>query len=80
MDMYQPGDKVRTTCEIPACIAYRSVGPSFRNFAPIEASSRSIPQGTPGLVVQHIIDLIVSFNEPEIEGRAVDPSMVEPIE
>jgi len=79
MDRYEPGDKVRTICEIPLSTPYSSVE-GVRLFASGEALvKKSIPEGTPGVVVEHIVDLIVSFGEQRVVGRSIAPSMVERI-
>ncbi len=79
MYKYEPGDKVRTICDIATSAAYTSVK-GVRLFASGDAQVKCIPKGTEGVVVEQIVDLIVSFGEPGIAGRAIHPSMLEPIE
>lgn len=78
MIFYKPGTRVRTICEIPRSTPYAIVE-GVRAFASGAALTKSIPEGTEGVVVQHIADLIVSFNEPGVVGRGIDVSAVEPI-
>lgn len=76
--MYQKGDRVRTTRETSGA-PYSNLE-NFRKLASSAAVSQLIPAGKCGVVVENIVDLIVSFDEPGIVGRAIDPTAVEAIE
>jgi hypothetical protein len=73
---YEKGDRVVTTRTIDRSTPYRSVSP-VRLYADGDSLVKSIPAGTPGTVVEHILDLIVSFDERGIVGRGVPMDAVE---
>ncbi len=75
---FEEGQKVMAVRAIEGATPYSVVKP-IRVFADADACLKSIPEGTPGVVVQDQMGLFVSFDEPGVDGRAVPRDAIEPI-